>query len=171
MNPIGATHASQSLGHASPALKSGTCWMDQRSPWPAAFLPQPPPKVALLCSAGSLVVRRSPTPPPRACPPYGIAPSRTGLPTSQARRRSPGSRACCFLSVRGVSDYAGFRRHSRVAHRRMWPSPYVHKVGIPERSFRSSIPGPPMPLSTLRLPPRGDRRKTRGQDGVASPFL
>jgi len=28
-----------------------------------------------------------------------------------------------------------------------------------------------MPLSTLRLPPRDDMRKTRGQDGVASPFL
>ena len=52
-----------------------------------------------------------------------------------------------------------------MAHRRMWPSPHVHRVGIPERSFRSSIPGPPMPLSMLRLPPRDDRRKTRGQDG------
>ena len=30
---------------------------------------------------------------------------------------------------------------------------------------RSSIPGPPVPLSTLRLPPRDGRRKTRGQDG------
>ena len=35
----------------------------------------------------------------------------------------------------------------------------------PELSFRSSIPGPLMPLSTLRRPPRGGLRKTRGQDG------
>ena len=32
-------------------------------------------------------------------------------------------------------------------------------------SLRSSIPGPPVPLFTLRRPPRGRRRKTRGQDG------
>ena len=83
------------------------------SPRSAAFPPQPPPKVALLCSAGSQVLRHSPTPPPRACPHYGIAPSRTGLPTAQARRRSPGSRACCFSACARVSDYAGFRRHLR----------------------------------------------------------
>ena len=41
----------------------------------------------------------------------------------------------------------------------------------PNLSFRSSIPCPPVPLSTLRLPPRDDRRKTRGQDGIAFPFL
>lgn len=32
-------------------------------------------------------------------------------------------------------------------------------------------PGPPMPLSTLRLTPSGALRKTRGQNGVAAPFL
>ena len=31
--------------------------------------------------------------------------------------------------------------------------------------FRSSIPGPSMPLSTLHPAPRGTQRKTRGQDG------
>jgi hypothetical protein len=35
----------------------------------------------------------------------------------------------------------------------------------PEFVFRSSIPRPSMPLSTLHLVPRGTRRKTRGQDG------
>ncbi len=35
-----------------------------------------------------------------------------------------------------------------------------------DRSLRQ----PAVPLSTLRLPPRDDRRKTRGQDGVAAPF-
>src|SRR5580692_7813927 len=36
--------------------------------------------------------------------------------------------------------------------------------------FRSSIPGPPMPLFTLRVPPRDDPCKTRGQDGFAFSF-
>src|SRR6202051_2416763 len=31
--------------------------------------------------------------------------------------------------------------------------------------FRSSIPGPSVPLSTLHPAPRGTQRKTRGQDG------
>ena len=35
----------------------------------------------------------------------------------------------------------------------------------PKCAFRSSIPGPSMPLSTLHLAPHGSRRKTRGQDG------
>jgi hypothetical protein len=35
----------------------------------------------------------------------------------------------------------------------------------PGLGFRSSIPGPSMPLSTLHLAPHEARRKTRGQDG------
>src|ERR1700736_5206055 len=35
----------------------------------------------------------------------------------------------------------------------------------PNCVFRSSIPGPSMPLSTLHPAPRGTQRKTRGQDG------
>jgi hypothetical protein len=35
----------------------------------------------------------------------------------------------------------------------------------PKCAFRSSIPGPSMPLSTLHPAPRGTQRKTRGQDG------
>src|ERR1019366_7637041 len=35
----------------------------------------------------------------------------------------------------------------------------------PRYVFRSSIPGPSMPLSTLHPAPHGARRKTRGQDG------
>ena len=41
----------------------------------------------------------------------------------------------------------------------------------PDLRFRSSIPCPPLPLSTLRRPPHDDRRKTQGRDGVAPPFL
>src|SRR5580700_5341725 len=37
--------------------------------------------------------------------------------------------------------------------------------------FRSSIPGPPIPLSTLQATSRDVTRKTEGQDGVAVSFL
>src|SRR5437868_15465863 len=61
----------------------------------------PSPKVALLCSAGSQVLRHSPTPPARARPPFGLWPSRTDLdPATKTYRRSPGSRACCSQRVR-----------------------------------------------------------------------
>jgi hypothetical protein len=63
-----------------------------------AFPPQPPPKIALPCSAASQVLRHSPSSPARACLPFGSWPSRTGLGRStKACWRSPGSRACCFL--------------------------------------------------------------------------
>src|ERR1035437_10443174 len=41
----------------------------------------------------------------------------------------------------------------------MWPPPSTNKVGIPDLVFAALSPGPPMPLSTLGLPPR------EGQDG------
>ena len=83
------------------------------------------------------------------------------------------SRFSCmlFLGVHGVFDYAGPAASSRLAPLTSIAFPQSEKGRHPVVSFRSSIPSPPMPLSTLRLPPRGDRRKTRGQDGVASPFL
>jgi hypothetical protein len=78
------------------------------------------------------------------------------------------SRFSCmkFLSVRGVSDYAGpsfGSRNSAIAGVAFLCS---NGVGVPEVDFRSSIPGPPMPLSTLHVPPRDGPRKTRGQDGI-----
>jgi hypothetical protein len=48
------------------------------------------------------LVRHSPTSPIRSCPPCGLWPSRTGLVlSSKTRRRSPGSRACCFSACAG----------------------------------------------------------------------
>src|ERR1035437_4057925 len=79
------------------------CVAARCSPSSVPFPPQPPPERSLLCSAGSQVVRRSVTSPTRACPHCGLWPSRTGLPQqAKACRRSPGSRACCFISVRGL---------------------------------------------------------------------
>src|SRR5580658_6457712 len=49
-----------------PRAVSGECWMERCSPWPAPFSPQAPPKIALLCSSGSSIVWRGPTPPERA---------------------------------------------------------------------------------------------------------
>ena len=87
---------------------SGACVVERCSPRSASFPPQPPPKVALLCSAGSRVLRRSPTAPERACPPFGLWPSRTGLAVEAKTSRSPlGSRACCFSACAGSNDYAG----------------------------------------------------------------
>src|SRR5208282_5682453 len=67
------------LGTLYPRTVSSECWTERCSPWPAPFSPQAPPKIALLCSSGSAILGRGPTPPERACPPCGFAPSRTGL--------------------------------------------------------------------------------------------
>src|SRR5215813_13053711 len=73
-----------------------------------------------------------------------------------------------FLSVRGFLDYAGPAGHSRLTQPTVLPSPLRQKVGIlKQRFFEAQSPGPPIPLSTLRAPPRDVARKTRGQDGFA----
>ena len=97
------SHTGQSLEHWCPALCRGGCGTERCSPWPAPFSPQPPPKIALLCSAGSSILWRGPTPPERARPHCGFAPSRTGLVPfrDEALQRSPGSRACCFSACAG----------------------------------------------------------------------
>jgi hypothetical protein len=81
---------------------SGACGIERCSPRPVPFPPQPPQKVSLPCSAGSQVLRHSPTSPARARPPFGLWPSRTGLDRqTKACWRSRGSRACCFLACAG----------------------------------------------------------------------
>jgi len=91
------------LGTLDPRTASGGCWVERYSPWPAPFSPQAPPKIALLCSSGSSILWRGPTPPERTRPPCGFAPSRTGLVPfrAEALQRSPGSRACCFSACAG----------------------------------------------------------------------
>ena len=75
----------------------------QCSPWPAPFPPLSPPRFVPLCSTGSQVLRRSPTPLERAGPLYGVSPFRAGLDPGWIERfqRSPGSRACCFSACAG----------------------------------------------------------------------
>ena len=105
----------RTLGHADSCSESGACVFQRCSPPAAPFPSQPPQEVTFYCSASSSVLRRSPTSPVRACPSYGFWPSRTGLRIfPKAHWRSPGSRACCFLGVRGLLDYAGPDSHSRI---------------------------------------------------------
>src|SRR5215472_1786923 len=70
----------------------------------------------LRCSAGSRVLRHSPTSPVRACPPFGSWPSRTGLDRlTKTCRRYPGSRACCFSACAGSKTTQDRASHSRLA--------------------------------------------------------
>src|ERR1700686_1641785 len=84
------------------------------------------------------------------------------------------SRFSCmkFLSVRGVCDYAGPGSDSRYRRCRCCLPQPLSESAFPNliKAFRSSIPGPPMPLFTLHVPPRDGPRKTRGQDGFAISF-
>jgi len=147
--------------------------MPQRCSPPAApFPPRPPQEVTFHCSAGSSVLRRSPTSPARACLHYGLWLSQTGLPRqAKACWRSPGSRACCFLGVHGLFDYAGPDSHSRITQPPYCLPPSQKGVGILIfRLYEAQSPRPPMPLSTLQMTPRDVTRKTRGQDGFAISF-
>ena len=107
--------------------------------------------VAFPCSVGSQVVRRSPTSPARACPPFGLWPSRTGLRIlSKACWRSPGSRACCFLTCAGSSTTQD-RTATRDNAAAVLPSSYSEGSRHPDLSaFRSSIT-PPINASGLRF--------------------
>jgi hypothetical protein len=82
------------------------------------------------------------------------------------------SRFSCMklLSVRGVFDYAGPECWLAISRQHRCCLPRLRQSRHPDSDFRSSIPGPPMPLSTLQVRPRGDPRKTRGQDGFAISF-
>jgi hypothetical protein len=81
--------------------------------------------------AAQRTLRRSPTSPARTCPSCGLAPSRTDLrKLPKACWRSPGSRPCCFISVRGFLDYAGPVSHSRVTQPPYCLPPTRKGVGI-----------------------------------------
>ena len=150
--------------------ESGACEIDRCSAWSAPFPPQPPRKVALPCSTGSQVIRRCPTSPERSCPPFGLWPSRTGLDLStKTYRRSPGSRACCFLACAGSKTTQDRTIHSRLAWLSCCLPPSRKGVGaLKHRFFEVQLPGPPIPLSTLQASPRDAACKTRGQDGFAT---
>ena len=95
-------HTVQSLGHAFPALCRAHVRLNDVLLSLCPSLPGLRGRLPLLCSAGSRVLRHSPTSPVRARPPFGLWPSRTGLDQlTKTCRRSPGSRACCFSACAG----------------------------------------------------------------------
>src|SRR5215831_9613319 len=77
-----------------------------------------------------------------------------------------------FLSVPEFLDYAGPTGHSRCNATSSVAFPVGKRVQRPNQHFsKLNHPSPPILLSTLRLPPRDDTRKTRSQDGFALSFL
>jgi hypothetical protein len=132
------------LGTLFPRTVSGECWTERCSPWPAPFSPQAPPKIALLCSSGSSILWRGPTPPERTRPPCGFRPSRTGLLPlrAEALQRSPGSRACCFSACAG-SQTTQDRLLARVYREQPWCLPPIRRESASWFCvFRSSIARP-----------------------------
>lgn len=137
-------------------------------PWSQAFPPPPPlPQLHDSCSAASSVLRPCSTPRWRACPHYAFGfsgRSKAGftLDTGEVSRFS----RVQFLDVRAA---LGLRRVLQTLALLGASVIVAFPLGAhgrhPDWVFRSSIPRPPMPLSTLHLAPRGTRRKTRGQDG------
>jgi len=147
---VSSTHTGQALGLHGSCSESGACASARCSPPVAPFPPQPPQQLALLCSAGSLVLPCSSTSPTRTCPSLGLWPSRTGLQLlTKARWRSPGSRACCFLACMG-SQTTQDRTATRVNAAAVLPSSSSDWSRHPDLpAFRSSIT-PPTNASGLR---------------------
>ena len=106
------------------------------------------------------------TPRRRACPDCAF-----GFPGRSGCLRRPGCRRGLSVLVRAVSRRADgcWTTPGLTKTRAIASASVAFPLGAfgrrPEFVFRSSIPRPSMPLSTLHLVPRGTRRKTRGQDG------
>jgi hypothetical protein len=128
-----ATRTPLSPGNTrSPRCVGDGCGVERCSPWPAPFSPQAPPKIALLCSSGSSIVWRGPTPLERARPPCGFAPSRAGLVPfrPEALQRSPGSRACCFSACAGSSTTQDRQSTRDYRDTAVLPSSNQERVGV-----------------------------------------
>jgi hypothetical protein len=108
----------------------------------------------------------------------GVRPqaSRCALhPRMQKTLRSPGSRARCVHACSGSATARGphLPRHDGKHGVAFGASPRPRHPGLPAPfgtglQFRSSIPGLPFPLSTLRPRPRERARMTRGRRGWLS---
>jgi len=93
------------------------------------------------------------------------------LPGPVRRRISPGCRRGLSVLARAVSRraFGSWTTPGLAAARAYAPASVAFPLQAhgrrPEFVFRSSIPRPSMPLSTLHPVPHGTQRKTRGQDG------
>ena len=134
--------------------------MERCSPRSVPFPPQPPPKVALLCSAGSSVLRHSPTAPERSRPRsvYGLR-----GPVLLCKPRRPGALSVLVhvVSQRArFSDYAGPNNHSRLA----WLSCCLPPLGMESASCTngfSKLNSPAHRYLCLRFKPHLAMRPTR----------
>ncbi len=84
-------------------------------------------------------------------------------------RHNTGRHGHNILSQRGqiVFDHAGMKPFSRIANDSILPSdPTTTSAPRAQFSFRGSIPGPHVPLSTLRAHSCPNARMTRGQYGL-----
>ena len=117
------------------------------------------------CSHASLVLCSRSTPQmrsPRTCALGFSERSATYTDTSGvsrfSRMESPG--------MPGASDCAGFADGSRIPPPLILPSDSRNIVGTPDKiDFAAQYPACLCPCPTLRLPPCGDKRMARGQDG------
>ena len=169
-NVHGQIHMSHQFHH--PSLISsgtvpGTSYGGTASPWPSPFPPPPPPTGVspdfvqwLLRYYGPvrlpMLVHRSRTP-------LGFS-ARTLKPSAQGRTWD------LPVSVWKASERAwglrprGAETHLAITICPVLPSVQVDAVGTPKQTlFRGSIPSPHFPLSTLRAPPYGGTRMTRGR--------
>ena len=143
------------------------CWIPCCSPWSRAFPPPPPlpvsPPALFGGFAGSTPVFDSS---------LAFMPGlRFWLPGPIRWLITLGCRRGLSVLARAVSRraYGSWTTPGRKETRDIVSS----RVAFPWQAlgqylvcvFRSSIPRPPMPLSTLHPAPHGARRKTRGQDG------
>src|SRR5713226_1278835 len=145
--PCYFSHTVQPLGHALPVLCRVHVRLSDVLPRLCPSLPGLRGKLPSL-SAGSQVVRHSPTSPARTCPQCGLWPSRTGLDRqTKACWRSPGSRACCFSACAGSQTTQDRNSHSRLAWLPFCLPPTRNEVGILIYGlFAAQSPRPPMPL-------------------------
>ncbi len=117
-------------------------------------------------AAASQVLRRRSAPRPRACMDRAF-----GFPYRSGCLFSPGGRRGLSVLARVVSRRAhGFWTTPDLPETRaIVPGSVGFPLGAhgrhPEYAFRSSIPGPSIPLSALHPEPYGSQHKTRGQDG------
>jgi len=105
--------------------------------------------------------------PPTCIMDFGLMPfsiRRTGRPMVRIDGVSRFSRVE-YPDMPGVSDCAESTLGSPWRRTQCCLPPRGTTSALWRRLFRSSIPGLPVPLSTLRWMPRGRPRMTRGQDG------
>ena len=161
--PCRLAHTRQTLGHAAPVLCRGRVAL-------AGVLLGSRPSLHHLRRGLRLFVRRL----HRYCGAIRllsgvhVRPAALGLPGPvpiwEHRRGLP-------VLVHAVSQRAwglrlrGTTRRLAIPSARVWPSPSDNRVGIPIYGFRSSIPCPLIPLSTLRRQPRDCLRKSSRPGG------